>query len=58
MWLPALIAWILKYLTLRIGGSKLYEEYGIPVAAGFAIVFVSISFIGGIIGIYRWFFPF
>jgi hypothetical protein len=58
MWLPALIAWILKYLTLRIGGSKLYEEYGIPVAAGFAIGFVSISFIGGIIGIYRWFFPF
>ncbi|RLI26224.1 hypothetical protein DRO57_01780 [Candidatus Bathyarchaeota archaeon] len=58
VWLPALIAWILKYLTLRVGGSRLYEEHGIPVAAGFSIGFVSVSFIGGIIGIYRWFFPF
>ena len=58
MWLPALVAWILKYITLRVGGSRLYEEYGVPVAAGFAIGFVSISFIGGIIGVYRWFFPF
>jgi hypothetical protein len=58
MWLPALIAWILKTITLRVGGSKLYENYGIPVATGFAIGFISIAFIGGLIGIYRFFFPF
>jgi hypothetical protein len=58
MWLPALIAWILKTITLRVGGSKLYENYGIPVATGFATGFISIAFIGGLIGIYRFFFPF
>jgi len=58
MWLPALVAWILKYATLKIGGSKAYEGYGVPIASGFTIGFILITFIGGVIGIYRWFFPF
>ncbi|MEM2026129.1 MAG: DUF6785 family protein [Candidatus Bathyarchaeia archaeon] len=34
MWGYITVAWILKFLTFRIGGSKLYEEYGIPLAVG------------------------
>jgi hypothetical protein len=58
LWSPALVAWILKTITLRVGGSKLYENYGIPVASGFMIGFVAVCFLGGLIGIYRFFFPF
>jgi hypothetical protein len=58
MWLPAVIAWVLKTITLKVGGSKLYEQYGIPIAAGFVIGFVAVSFIGAIIADYRFFFPF
>lgn len=50
--------WLLKWLTLRIGGSKLYEEYGMPIAAGFIVGFMGINFFSGIVGIYRFFFPF
>jgi hypothetical protein len=34
MWGYVTVAWILKFLTFRIGGSKLYEEYGVPLAVG------------------------
>jgi hypothetical protein len=58
VWLPALIAWILKYITLKIGGSKAYEGYGVPIASGFTIGFILIAFLGGLIGVYRFFVPF
>jgi hypothetical protein len=32
--LTAFIAWLAKYLLLKIGGRKAYEEYGLPAAAG------------------------
>ena len=32
--LTALIAWILKYAVLRIGGRKTYEEIAIPIVLG------------------------
>jgi hypothetical protein len=28
-------AWILKFMTLKIGGSKAYENTGLPVVTGF-----------------------
>ena len=28
------IAWLLKFLTIKLGGTKAYERYGIPFAAG------------------------
>ena len=58
LWSPALAAWILKTITLRVGGSRLYENYGVPVANGFMIGFVAVTFLGGLICIYRFFFPF
>jgi len=53
-----IIAWFLKWLTLKIGGSKLYEDYGMPIAAGFIVGYMAINFFAGLVGVYRWFFPF
>jgi hypothetical protein len=58
MWLPFMVSWALKLLTLRIGGSKAYEEVGVPIATGVAAgCFISILF-GAILGITRFFIPF
>lgn len=37
MWMAALICSIIKWLILRIGGSKLYEEKTVPFAGGFML---------------------
>jgi hypothetical protein len=57
-WSCALIAWILKFITLKLGGSKLYEEFGVPMAGGY-IAGHMLALIPGIIitGI-RFFIPF
>ena len=58
MWLPFAVSWVLKLLTLRIGGSKAYEEMGVPFATGAAAgCFISII-LGAILGITRFFVPF
>jgi hypothetical protein len=57
-WTNFLVAWIAKWLTLKIGGSKAYEEYGIPVAAGILAGFVLAAIMGVIAGLIRWFVPF
>jgi len=36
-WFPMLVALILKYLTIKVGGAKLYEGYGAKLAIGFCI---------------------
>ncbi|MGQ9515423.1 MAG: hypothetical protein ACUVTL_10335 [Thermoproteota archaeon] len=53
-----LAAWIMKTITLRVGGSKLYEQKGIPVAIGFVIGVVIVSILGGSFLVLRFFFPF
>jgi len=58
LWLPFLVAWVTKTVTLRVGGSKAYEEYGVPVATGFLTGTTLSILIGGGIGVYRFFFPF
>jgi hypothetical protein len=58
IWIMVAVAWVLKTLTLRIGGSKLHEQTGVPVATGFVIGFISISILGGILLITRFFVPF
>ena len=58
IWFPFLIAWILKTLTLRIGGTKVYESAGIPAAAGFLTGYMVIVLFGGIAGIVKFFVPF
>jgi hypothetical protein len=58
LWLPFLIAWIAKTITLRVGGSRAYENYGVPIATGFLTGTTLSILIGGGIGVYRFFFPF
>jgi hypothetical protein len=57
-WFPFLIAWILKTLTLRIGGSKAYEEYGFPTAAGFISGYMLAVLVLGALAIVRFFVPY
>ncbi|RLI44650.1 hypothetical protein DRO64_03665 [Candidatus Bathyarchaeota archaeon] len=60
-WFPtgaaAPIALILKYLTFKIGGTKLYEEKGVPLAVGAFIGFTLFLLVGGLISIWRTFVP-
>lgn len=58
IWTMVLVAWVAKLLTVRIGGSKLYEEKGIPLVAGFLSGFILITFLGGLILVIRFFIPF
>jgi len=37
IWLPALVAYIAKFIILRVGGSKLYEEQVVPFVGGFIL---------------------
>jgi hypothetical protein len=57
-WTFALIAWILKVLTLRIGGSRLYEEFGAPMAGGYIAGHMLALIPGIILSRIRFFIPF
>ena len=58
IWDMVAVAWILKLLTLHIGGSKAYEEYGVPVATGFLLGYALSILAGGLISAIRFFIPF
>ena len=36
-WINTVLAFVLKYITLKIGGARAYEEYGVPLAVGYTI---------------------
>lgn len=58
LWMPFLVAWILKTLTMRVGGARLYESRGVPLATGAAVgCFIGMIF-GGMMWILRYFIPF
>jgi hypothetical protein len=57
-WTAALGAWIMKTITLKIGGSKLYENLGIPVACGFIAGYMIAVLFGTVIADIRFFIPF
>ncbi|MGQ9515605.1 MAG: DUF6785 family protein, partial [Thermoproteota archaeon] len=48
IWFPFLIAWVLKTLLLRFGGTKAYENFGVPVASGFIMGYMLIVLFGGL----------
>jgi hypothetical protein len=58
IWSSALVAWILKTITLRVGGSKLYENIGTPLASGFIAGYMSVLIVGTIIAHIKFWFPF
>ncbi|RLI25111.1 hypothetical protein DRO58_06695, partial [Candidatus Bathyarchaeota archaeon] len=37
VWFASLVVWIIKSLILKIGGSKLYEEWIVPLIGGFML---------------------
>ena len=43
---------------MRVGGSKLYENLGLPIAGGFITGYMVAVVLGGTIGVLRFFFPF
>jgi hypothetical protein len=55
-WSAALVAGIIKWLVLRIGGSKLYEEEAIPFVGGFILGAALNALVAGI-GAYAAFRP-
>jgi len=58
IWSLALIGWVLKTLTLRIGGSKAYEGWGLPIATGFIAGYMALLIPGTIIAHIKFWFPF
>jgi hypothetical protein len=58
IWSSMLVGWVLKTITLRIGGSKLYEEKGLPVATGFIAGYIALLIPGTLIAHYKFWFPF
>jgi hypothetical protein len=57
-WTMFAVAWALKEVTLRVGGTKAYEGYGVPTASGFFLGYVLAIFLAGLISLVRFFFPF
>ncbi len=41
-----MIAWVVKYVTVQVGGTKLYETMLLPIAVGFIIGTIFIWGIG------------
>jgi hypothetical protein len=58
IWTMVLAAWALKLATLRMGGSKAYEKWGVPIATGFLMGYAISILIGGILSAVRFFIPF
>lgn len=58
LWFPAMICWALKTLTLRIGGSKTYEEKAVPFVSGFVAGYALITVIAVLVFVLRFFYPF
>lgn len=48
-----LVAYIIKYAVLKIGGTKLYEEKLVPLAVGIILMSTILMFISGIVTILR-----
>jgi len=58
VWTSFLVAWVLKYITLRVGGSKAYEQYGVPFVSGTLLGLVMTILVGIVVGTIRFFSPF
>lgn len=56
--LPVLIAWVIKYIIFKIGGTKLYEEVGVPCALGFISGYAVMAMINNAMAVLKFFFPY
>jgi hypothetical protein len=58
VWSTFLIAWALKTIVLRVGGSSLYEKIALPIVSGFIAGVVLTSTISVVTGMVRFYVPF
>ena len=58
IWTTILVAWVAKTFTLKFGGSKAYESFGAPFAAGSIVGTIIAVILGGFLNIVRFFIPF
>jgi len=57
-WDAFLGAWIVKYIVLRVGGSKVHNDYAMPLVCGGIAGFAFSNLLAYIIGTVRFFVPF
>jgi len=53
----AFMGWLGRYITMKIGGSRLYEQRGLPFATGVIAGEVIMYLIGMLLSYYRFFVP-
>ncbi|MBO3804204.1 MAG: hypothetical protein JTT11_10140 [Candidatus Brockarchaeota archaeon] len=58
VWSAFTAAWVVKTIVLRAGGSKLYENYGVPTVGGFMGGVAIANLFGVAAGSIRFFYPF
>jgi hypothetical protein len=54
IWAPFLVGFIVKYIILRVGGVKMYEEKLKPIALGILLGHIIPIFINNTIGWINW----
>lgn len=55
--LPALVAWIVKTLVLRTGGTKLNDRAAMPIAVGVIVGYWFLMFLGSFVSMLQFFMP-
>jgi hypothetical protein len=58
VWSAFFVAWLVKTIVLRLGGSRVYERYGVPAVGGFLGGVILSIFIGSLLLVLRFFVPF
>jgi len=58
LWSVFLVAWIVKTIVLRTGGSKLYSEWIVPSVGGFAGGVALGTLLGCIAGVFKFYVPY
>lgn len=56
--LPILIAFVIKYIIFKVGGTKLYEDVGVPCAIGFLSGYTVVAMINNIAAVTKFYFPY
>jgi hypothetical protein len=52
-----LITWVIKFIVIKVGGRRIYEEYSIPAVFGVVVGYTLGVMIAAIAALLRWYFP-